>query len=57
MFKKLSVATKLHIPIVLSLIVGLIILLIINVLQISNIEKRVYNEELKRNRRREKSSY
>ncbi len=45
---KLSLATKLHIPIVLSLLFGLFVLIVINLSEITHIKDRVYNEEYKK---------
>ncbi len=44
----LSIAAKLHIPILLSLLFGLFILIILNFLEIRKIRERVYFEEEKR---------
>ena len=46
--KNLSVATKLHIPIFLSLLLGLLVLTVLNISQIGQIKERVYKEEIKK---------
>ncbi len=45
---KLSIAAKLHIPILFSLIFGLFVLIILNFLEIGKIRERVYLEEEKK---------
>jgi methyl-accepting chemotaxis protein len=48
MFKVKSISTKIYIPLILSLIIGLVVIVMISIKGLNNIEERTYNEEIKK---------
>ncbi len=44
MFKNLSISTKLHIPLIISLLIGIIIVAVVSVIELSSMRDRIYEK-------------